>query len=531
MAVNDIVIVVETPVKVIEVGVPGPPGTPGNLLSNVTALMYGETLPPDLPLGGVWFDTSTTPKLPPSIASIPQQGFVSTEGITVPITIADPHDVLACTLSVTSGDSDAIPTTGITFGGTGANRTMTIPPLASPGQSLLTVTVTNADGMTAATSFLAVGALTSFTVTASAGANGSIAPTGAVTVQQGASQTFTAVPDNGFAASGLTVDGVFMAGISSYTFNNVQGEHTIVAAFIISAPTGLAVVAADTQMTVSWNAVAGATSYNLYFTSDGSTPTKNSTKLTGVTSPYAHSGRTNEVTYKYVATAVGSTGESAESAVASGVFVPGLFLDTFTGADGSGASATYWNTLATYNPRAGSYGNIQTNAFKFHIGAPSGLAALGIIAKTLASAANGRKVAVQILNQPAIDGFKDIVDLLIVGANTTYPSGFPATDYALVRWTKVSGVFKITFFSYNAAGVASTEQTIITGGIAANATLNLALVWRDATHVEVFINGASYGQQVHTAALGAGVKPGIVVTSGRVDGTFTDFSVDDVEVT
>lgn len=257
MAVNDIVIVIDHPVKVIEVGTPGPPGTPGSLLSNVTALMWAETLPANLPVGGLWLDTSTTPKLPPSIASIPQQGFVSTAGITVPITIGDPHDVLACTLSVTSGDSAAIPTTGITFGGIGANRTMTIPPLASPGQSLLTVTVTNSDGMTSATSFLAVGALTSFTVTASAGANGSISPTGAVTVLQGQNKTFTAIPSTGYLVSQLVVDGVPMVGINSYTFNNVQANHTISAVFALNtAPTISAIADLSTNYQTPTGAIA-----------------------------------------------------------------------------------------------------------------------------------------------------------------------------------------------------------------------------------------------------------------------------------
>jgi hypothetical protein len=70
-----------------------------------------------------------------------------------------------------------------------------------------------------------------FTITASAGANGSISPSGTVTVNQGGSQSFTITPNSGFTVSSVTVDGVNQGAITTYTFNNVQANHTISAAF------------------------------------------------------------------------------------------------------------------------------------------------------------------------------------------------------------------------------------------------------------------------------------------------------------
>jgi hypothetical protein len=84
-----------------------------------------------------------------------------------------------------------------------------------------------------------------------------------------------------------------------------------------SAPTGVSATAGNAQVTISWSAVSGATSYNLYFgTTTGVTKTTG-TKITAVSSPYAHTGRTNGTTYFYVVTAVNSAGESAESAQVS----------------------------------------------------------------------------------------------------------------------------------------------------------------------------------------------------------------------
>jgi beta-glucanase (GH16 family) len=70
-----------------------------------------------------------------------------------------------------------------------------------------------------------------FTLTASAGANGSISPSGGVSVAQGGSQTFSMVPASGYAVSGVTVDGTSVGALGSYTFTNVQADHSISAAF------------------------------------------------------------------------------------------------------------------------------------------------------------------------------------------------------------------------------------------------------------------------------------------------------------
>ncbi len=72
---------------------------------------------------------------------------------------------------------------------------------------------------------------TSYTVTASAGANGSITPAGAVSVYSGYDQTFTIEADSGYTIADVTVDGSSVGAVSSYTFNNVLANHTISATF------------------------------------------------------------------------------------------------------------------------------------------------------------------------------------------------------------------------------------------------------------------------------------------------------------
>mgnify|MGYP001571005032 CR=1 FL=1 len=68
-------------------------------------------------------------------------------------------------------------------------------------------------------------------ITATAGANGTIAPTGAVSVVAGNNQTFTITPSGGYAVTSVLVDGVSVGAVATYTFNNVSTNHTITASF------------------------------------------------------------------------------------------------------------------------------------------------------------------------------------------------------------------------------------------------------------------------------------------------------------
>lgn len=70
-----------------------------------------------------------------------------------------------------------------------------------------------------------------YTITASAGPNGSISPSGSVTVNQGSNKSFTITPDSGYSIDDVLVDGSSVGAVSSYTFTNVTQNHTISATF------------------------------------------------------------------------------------------------------------------------------------------------------------------------------------------------------------------------------------------------------------------------------------------------------------
>ena len=80
-------------------------------------------------------------------------------------------------------------------------------------------------------------AIDTYTITASAGANGAISPAGAVTVNYGANQTFTITPATDYHVADVLVDGVSVGAVTSYTFTNVTANHTIAATFAIDTYT------------------------------------------------------------------------------------------------------------------------------------------------------------------------------------------------------------------------------------------------------------------------------------------------------
>lgn len=77
--------------------------------------------------------------------------------------------------------------------------------------------------------------LNTYTITATAGANGSVSPIGVTTVSYGGSQSYTITPNSGYSRDTVLINGVnnpTAVSTGSYTFSNVQANNTIHATFI-----------------------------------------------------------------------------------------------------------------------------------------------------------------------------------------------------------------------------------------------------------------------------------------------------------
>ncbi len=146
----------------------------------------------------------------------------------------------------------------------------------------------------------------------------------------------------------ITMDVEDMAG------NNMQSDYlwdfTTEAAPTTApaAPVNVTAIAGNNQVTITWDAIPGATSYNIYWlTTTGVTKTTG-TQISGITySSYTYTGLINGTTYYYLVTAVNSFGESNESSEVSATpQVPAPSAPTgVTATAGNGQTTISWSSV------------------------------------------------------------------------------------------------------------------------------------------------------------------------------------------
>lgn len=139
-----------------------------------------------------------------------------------------------------------------------------------------------------------------WTIVATSGPNGSIAPSGSIVVTGGTSRAFSITPDGGASITNVFVDGGSIGVTNSYTFNNVTANHTISAWFNLPswtitatagpggniAPNGAVSVAPGGNQAFTISTNAGSTITNVFV--DG--------QSIGETNSYAFSNVTNNHT-------------------------------------------------------------------------------------------------------------------------------------------------------------------------------------------------------------------------------------------
>lgn len=115
-----------------------------------------------------------------------------------------------------------------------------------------------------------------------------------------------------------------------------------------NAPSNLSTSSGNTQATILWSPVAGATSYNIYWSTTSGVNKSTGTKISNVTSPYTHAGLTNGSIYYYVVTSINSAGESAESVqVSATITIAVVASETWNGSFGDGVGSAQFTFVKT----------------------------------------------------------------------------------------------------------------------------------------------------------------------------------------
>lgn len=125
------------------------------------------------------------------------------------------------------------------------------------------------------------------------------------------------------------------------------------AATVLAAPSALVATGGINKVTLSWDQVAGADYYNIYWSTNPGVTKSTGQKITAATTPYLQSGLAVSQTYYYIVTAVNDTGESAPSSQAA----------TVVATDGAGLyqnfCANCHGPLATTSIKEGTPDNIR----------------------------------------------------------------------------------------------------------------------------------------------------------------------------
>ena len=149
------------------------------------------------------------------------------------------------TITATAGTNGSINPAGDVVVDHGDNQSFTITP--NTGYHIVDVLVNGGsvgalssytfENVTQSHTIQAIFSIDTYTIAASAGPNGSIAPEGEVTVNEGSSQRFTITPNTGYHIADVLVNGSSVGTPTEYTFTNVTDDHTIHTTFAINTYT------------------------------------------------------------------------------------------------------------------------------------------------------------------------------------------------------------------------------------------------------------------------------------------------------
>ncbi|MFO7997810.1 MAG: S8 family serine peptidase [Bacteroidales bacterium] len=163
------------------------------------------------------------------------------ENVTSDQSIAATFGIISYTIEASAGENGQISPSGNIIVEHGSNQAFSISPdvgyyvkdVRVNGSSMGSLTHFTFENVTSDHRITAVFGILTYRIEASAGQNGSISPSGNITVEHGKDQAFSIVADTGYYIEDVLVNETSMGPISNYTFKNVTTDHTITSVFAI----------------------------------------------------------------------------------------------------------------------------------------------------------------------------------------------------------------------------------------------------------------------------------------------------------
>ncbi len=232
------------------------------------------------------------------------------------------------------------------------------------------------------------------------------------------------------------------------------------------APTGVTAKPAVVSDTITWTAVANATSYNIYWSATTGVTTANGTKIAGAAKPYALGPLTNGVPYYFIVTAVNSAGEGPASgqvtatpaAAAAAPVATAVLGDTkntisWPAVTGAAGYNIYWSTSPGVTVATGTKINGAVSPYS-HTGRTNGTTYYYIVVDTVVSPSTSNQ------------GVSSPASAEVSATPLTSPSGVTATAGAnkvTVGWTPEAGAASYNIYWSTTTGVTTATGTKISG--------------------------------------------------------------------
>ena len=283
-----------------------------------------------------------------------------------------------------------------------------------------------------------------------------------------------------------------------------------------AAPTGVIATGGTTQVTLSWNTVSTASSYNVYYATTSGVTKANGTKIASATSPTVQTGLAAGTAYYYIVTAVNSVGESAASTQVSATTLAAVPSPTapaapvgVTVAGGANQTTITWPAVsgaASYNVYWSATSGVTISNGTKIAGASSPYVKTGLSAGTtyyfIVTAANS-------VGESAASAQVTAITNAAPPAVPAAPTGVTATGGAnqvSISWPAVSGATSYNIYWATTAGV-TTASTRITSAASPYVQTGLAA---STTYYYIVTAVNAAGQSVASAQISAATNAPVV---------------------